>query len=48
MNKTARHILLAAAGAILVSGCALNPFNGDDESEAAASNTRGGLFGGGE
>ncbi|WP_022696863.1 DUF3576 domain-containing protein [Euryhalocaulis caribicus] len=47
MNKTARHILLAAAGAMLVSGCALNPFNGDDESEAAASNTRGGLFGGG-
>lgn len=49
MNKTARHILLAAAGAVLASGCALNPFGGDDESQAAASNSnnRGGLFGGG-
>jgi len=49
MTKTVRHFLLAAAAAAFASSCALNPFDGDDgESEAAASNPRGGgLFGGG-
>jgi len=54
MRHSVRIVALAALSALFASGCAmsaLNPFDGDDEPEAAASNTAtrsgGGLFGGG-